>query len=116
VHWKPHQSADSSAQVQIMCCPNVFNKEGLTKELLFHMKEVEKKLMAIGWLLYTLMDEPLPPISIQWQQGTQGKGWNKREKQLLLNNLPAFGQIGCLVLTIKKKKARGHALAPSGGR
>ncbi len=104
VRWKPHQSADSSVQVQIMCCPNVFNKEGLTKELLFHMKEVEKKLMAKGWLSYTLVDEPLPPISIQWWQSTQGKGRNKREKQLLLNNLPAFGQIGCLVLTVETEE------------
>jgi hypothetical protein len=30
--------------------------------------------------LYTLMDEPLPPISIQWWQSTQGEGRNKREK------------------------------------
>ncbi len=112
VHWKPHQSADSSAQVQIMRCPNVFDKEGLTKELLFHMKEVEKKLMAKGWLLYTLMDEPLPPISIQWRQSTQGKGWNTREKRLSLNNLPAFGQIGCLVLTIKTEEGMWACLCP----
>ncbi len=112
VRWKPHQSADSSAQVQIMCCPNIFDKEGLTKELLFHMKEVEKKLMATGRLLYTLMDEPLPPISIQWRQSTQGKGRNKREKQLLLNNLPTFGQIGCLVLTIETKEGTWACLGP----
>jgi hypothetical protein len=112
VHWKPHQSADSSAQVQIMCCPNVFNKEGLTEELLFHMKEVEKKLMAKGRLSYTLMDEPLPPISIQWRQSTQGKGRNKREKQLLLNNLPAFGQIGCLVLTVEMEEGTWASLGP----
>jgi hypothetical protein len=112
VCWKPHQSADSSAQVQIMCCPNVFDKEGLTKELLFHMKAVEKKLMAKGWLSYTLMDEPLPPISIQRRQSTHGKGWNKREKQLSLNNLPAFGLIGCLVLTVKMEEGTWARLGP----
>jgi hypothetical protein len=112
VRWKPHQSADSNVQVQIMCCPNVFDKEGLTKELLFHIKEVEKKLMAKGRLLYTLMYEPLPPISIQWQQSTQGKGRNKREKQLLLNNLPTFGQIGCLVLTVETEEGTWACLGP----
>jgi hypothetical protein len=112
VRWKPHQSAGSSAQVQIMCCPNVFDKEGLTKELLFHMKEIEKKLMAKGRLSYTLMDEPLPPISIQWRQSTQGKGRNKREKQLSLNNFPAFGQIGCLVLTVEMEEGTWAHLGP----
>ena len=34
VWWKPHQSKDSSAQVQLMCCPALFDKDGITKELL----------------------------------------------------------------------------------
>ncbi len=68
--------------------------------------------MVKGRLSYTLMDEPLPPSSIQWWQSTQGKGWNKREKRLLLNNLPAFGQIGCLVLTVETEEGTWASLGP----
>ncbi len=50
VRWKPHQSADSSAQVQIFCCPSVFKREGLTKELIYNLKTVEKKLCNKGQL------------------------------------------------------------------
>jgi hypothetical protein len=44
VWWKPHLLADFGTQVQIMCCSDLFDKEGITEELLFHMKEVKKKI------------------------------------------------------------------------
>ncbi len=112
VRWNPHQLADSGAQVQIMCCPDLFDKEGITKELLFHMKEVKKKMIMKGQLPSTLIDDPLPLISISWQQSTQGKGRNKREKLLLLNNLPSFGQNGCMVLTIKTEEGTWACFGP----
>jgi ribosomal protein S21 len=35
VRWKPHQSADSGTQVQIVCCPDLFDKE-------VHLNEVKE--------------------------------------------------------------------------
>ena len=112
VRWKPHQSADSGTQVQIVCCPDLFDKEGITKELLFHMKEVEKKMITKGQLPSTLIDDFLPLISISRQQRTQGKGQNKGEKLLLLNNLPSFSQNGCMVLTIKTEEGTWVCFGP----
>jgi hypothetical protein len=60
VRWKEHQSADSNSQILIMCVPNIFNKERLKEELLFHMKAVERKMVAKGKLLASLHTEPIP--------------------------------------------------------
>ncbi len=66
VRWKEHQSVDSSSQILIMCVPNLFNKEGLKKELLFHMKAVERKMVAKGKLPASLFTEPTPLITMAW--------------------------------------------------
>jgi hypothetical protein len=74
VWWKPHQSADSSAQVQIFCCPSVFEREGLTKELTYNLNMVEKKMYNKGQLPMDLHDKPLPSMYISWTQNSQGRG------------------------------------------
>jgi hypothetical protein len=51
-----------------------------------------------------LHDEPLPAMYISWRQNSQGRGQNRRERQLSLNNLEAYGQNGCLVLSIKMEE------------
>jgi hypothetical protein len=68
VRWKPHQSADSSAQVQIFCCPSVFEREGLTEELIYNLKMVKKKLCNKGQVPMDLHDKPLPAMYISWRQ------------------------------------------------
>jgi hypothetical protein len=66
VRWKEHQSVDSSSQILIMCVPNIFDKEGLKEELLFHMKAVERKMVAKGKLPASLLTEPIPLITMAW--------------------------------------------------
>jgi hypothetical protein len=96
VQWKAHQSADSSAYIRIICCPTLINKDGLTQELVRNLKEVKLKLIRKGFVSSDFMDEPLPTFYILWRQNTQGKGRNKGEKLLSLNNLPLFIQNGCV--------------------
>ncbi len=112
VRWKPHQSADSSAQVQIFCCPSIFEREGLTKELIHNLKTVKKKLFNKGHLSIDLHDEPLPAMYILGRQNSQGRGQNRRERQLSLNNLEAYSQNGCLVLSIKMEEGTWPRFGP----
>jgi hypothetical protein len=112
VRWKPHQSANSSAQVQIFCCLSVFEREGLTKELTYNLNMVEKKICNKGQLPMDLHDEPLPAMYISWRQNSQGRGQNRRERQLSLNNLEAYGQNGCLVLSIKMEEGTWPRFGP----
>jgi len=112
VRWKPHQSAESSAQAQICCSPNVFEREGLTEELIYNMKLVEKKMCNKGQLSMDLYDEPLPAMHISWRHNSQGKGRNKRERKLSLNDLEAFGQNGCQVLSIETEEGTWSRFGP----
>jgi hypothetical protein len=64
VQWKEHQLADSSSRILIMCVPNVFNKDRLKEELLFHMKAVERKMVTKGKLPTSLLTEPIPLITL----------------------------------------------------
>jgi hypothetical protein len=80
VRWKEHQLADSSSRILIMCVPNVFDKEGLKEELLFHMKAVERKMVTKGKLLTSLLTEPIPLITLAFQQNKQGRGRNQEEQ------------------------------------
>ncbi len=112
VRWKPHQSANFSAQVQIFCCPCIFEREGLTKELIHNLKTVKKKLCNKGQLSMDLHDEPLPAMYILWRQNSQGRGRNRRERQLSLNNLEAYGQNGCLVLSIETEEGTWPHFSP----
>jgi hypothetical protein len=112
MRWKSHQSADSSAQVQIFCCPSIFKREGLTKELTYNLNMVEKKMCNKGQLPMDLHDKPLPVMYISWRQNSQGRGQNRRERQLSLNNLEAYGQNGCLVLSIEMEESTWPCFGP----
>jgi hypothetical protein len=95
-----------------MCCPNLFDKEGLTQELVHNLKEVRLKLIRKGSVSSNFMDKPLPAFNISWHQNTQGKGRNKGEKLLSWNNLPSFIQNGCVVCTIKTEEGTWAWLGP----
>jgi hypothetical protein len=60
IRWKEHQSADSSAQLLLMCCPAIFDKGGIEEEIIFHLKTMEKDLIRKGSFPSTLSTEPLP--------------------------------------------------------
>jgi hypothetical protein len=60
IRWKEHQSVDLSAQVLLMCCSAVFDKQGIEEEIVFHLKPMEKDLIRKGFLPSTLSAEPLP--------------------------------------------------------
>jgi hypothetical protein len=115
VRWKLHQSTNSSAQVQIFCCPSIFKRECLTKELIYNLKTVKKKLCNKGQLSIDHHDEPLPAMYILWRQNSQGRGQNRRERQLSLNNLEAYAKMVVWFCPSKQKEEHGHVLAPYGG-
>jgi hypothetical protein len=41
IRWKEHQSAESNAQIMIMCVPNIFDRVGLEEEVIWHLKDVK---------------------------------------------------------------------------
>ncbi len=59
-----------------------------------------------------LHDEPLPAMYILWRQNSQGRGQNRRERQFSLNNLEAYVQNGCLVLSIKTEEGTWPRFGP----
>ncbi len=81
VKWKAHQSANSSAQIQIFCCPSICENEGLTEELIYNMKMVEKKMCTKGQLPLELHDKPLPTMNISWRQNSL----HLLQRRILLN-------------------------------
>jgi hypothetical protein len=84
-----------------MCCPNLFVKEGLSKEIVCFLKEVELKMIQKGVISADLIDKPISSLLVTWCQSLQGRARNKNKKLLLLNNLPSFVQNGCPILTIE---------------
>ncbi len=92
---------DLNAQVMLMCIPSVFDWDGVEGEILWHFSEIEKSLLKKGKLPTEFVGIPLPEISVSWHQNKQGKGKNKVEESLSLNNLVGFQKNGCLVCTIE---------------
>ncbi len=90
IQFKEHQSADSSAQVLLMGVPSMFNCEELKGEIYWHFSDIEKSLLKKDALPTEYVGEPLPKIKLSWQQSKQGKGRNKAEKKLCLNDLVGF--------------------------
>jgi hypothetical protein len=95
-----------------MCFPNLFDKDGLTQELVGNLKEGKLKLIRKRSVSSDFMDKPLPTFNILWCQNTQGKGRNKGEKLLSLNNLPSFIHNGCVVCTIEMGEGTWAQLRP----
>jgi hypothetical protein len=74
IRYKEHQSADSNAQILLMCVPNVFDWEGVEGEILWHFAEIEKSLLKKGALPAEFVGKPLTEIRVLWHQNKQGKG------------------------------------------
>ncbi len=114
VWWKDHQSADLSAQVLLMNVPPVLDRAGVEGKFIWHLAEIEKGLLKKGLLPVEYVGVPLPEIKVSWRQNKQGKGKNKAEKDLTLNNLSAFQENGCLVCTVEAGEGSWPRLAPLG--
>jgi hypothetical protein len=112
IWWKEHQSADSSAQILLMCCPAIFDKHGIEEEIMYHLKTMEKDLIRKGELPSTLSMEPLPQIAVSWHQNKQGRGRSQAKQVLCLNNLEAFQQNGCMVCTVEAEEGTWGRLGP----
>ncbi len=57
-----------------MCVPNVFDREGVEGEILWHFAKIEKSLLKKGVLPAEFVGGPLPKIRVSWRQNKQGKG------------------------------------------
>jgi hypothetical protein len=112
IWWKEHQSADSSTQILLMCCPATFDKQGIEEEIVFHLKTMEKDLIRKGSLPSTLSTEPLPQITVLWRQNKQGRGRTQAEQGLCLNNLEAFQWNGCMVCMVEAEEGSWGRLGP----
>jgi hypothetical protein len=73
-----------------MCIPSVFDWDGVEREILWHFTKIEKSLLKKGKLPTGYVGAPLPMIRVSWHQNKQGKGKNKVEESLCLNNLLRF--------------------------
>jgi hypothetical protein len=112
VWWKDHQLADLSTQVLLMNIPPVLDRAGVEGEIMWHRAEIEKGLLNKGLLLAEYVGVPLPEIKVSWRQNKRGKGKNKAEKDLTLNNLSAFQENGCLVCTVEAGEGSWPCLGP----
>ncbi len=74
LHWKEHQSAESSSQVLLIYFLSVFDREGIEEEVRYRLKEIKIWLCTKGKLDTTLLTIPLPDLVITWHQNKQGKG------------------------------------------
>jgi hypothetical protein len=101
IRWKEHQLAESSSQILLVCMPNVFDKQGFEKEVWYCLEEMEISLCNKGKLDTSLLTVSLPKFVVTWHQNKQGKGQNKTEQHLSLNDLDGFKQKGCLVCTVE---------------
>jgi hypothetical protein len=112
IRWKERQSVDSNAQFLLMCCPAVFDKQGIEEGIVFHLKAIEKDLIRKGSLPSAQSTKPLPQIAVSWHQNKQGRGRNQAEQRLCLNNLEAFQRNGCLVCTVEAEEGSWERLGP----
>ena len=92
----------------LMCVPNVSNQEGIEGEIFWHFSEITKSLLKKGVLPSEFVGEPLPEIRVAWRQTKQGKGRNKAERSMSLNNLPGYCQNGCLACSVEASERAGN--------
>ncbi len=67
VHWKGHQSADSSAQVLLMNVPLVLDRGGVN-EIIWHLTKIKKGLLKRGTLPAEYVGTSLPKLRVSWRQ------------------------------------------------
>jgi hypothetical protein len=112
VHWKDHQSADSSTQVLLMNVPLVLDRGGIENEIIWHLTEIKKALLKRGTLPAEYVGTPLLKLRVSWRPNKQGKGKSKADRDLSLNKLAAFRENGCLVCTVKAAEGSWPRLGP----
>jgi hypothetical protein len=112
IKYKEHQSPDSSAQILLMNVPPVFDKNDVEGKIIWHLAEIEKSLLKKGVLSTESIGTCLPVIKVVWRQNKQGKGKNKAEKDLSLNNLVQYQENGCLVCTVEAAEGSWGRLGP----
>ncbi len=66
VWWKEHQLAESRSQIMLVCMPLVYGHDGFHEEVMFQLKEAEKRLIFHKKLPQELADVPLPKIVVTW--------------------------------------------------
>ncbi len=93
-------------------CSACSGKGGIEGEIIWHLAEIEKCLLKKGLLPVEYVGVPLSEIKVSWRQNKQGKGKNKVEKDLTLNNLAAFQENGCLVCTVEAREGSWPHLGP----
>jgi hypothetical protein len=64
VHWKEHQSAESSAQVLLMNVPMVLECSRVKGKIIWHLKEINKGLMKKGALPTEYISVLFPNIKV----------------------------------------------------
>jgi hypothetical protein len=101
VQWKDHRLPDSSAHVLLTNVPSVLDRAGVESEIMWHLAEIEKRVLKKGHLPMECIGVPLPNINVLWRQNKQGKCKNKAKKDLSLHKLAAFQENGCLVCTVE---------------
>jgi hypothetical protein len=60
VHWKDHQSADTSAQVLLMNVPPVLDRGGVKNKIIWHLTKIEKGFLKKGLSLRSMKELPSP--------------------------------------------------------
>ena len=101
ISMKHHQSAESMTQIQIIGVPRVFDSHGTADQILHYLKEIEKKMCLKGKADLDLIDEPLPAIVVTWKHQKKGKNKTSMDKKLSLNNISAYRDNGCFILSIE---------------
>jgi hypothetical protein len=100
VHWKDHQSADSSAQVLLMNVLPVLDRGGVKNKIIWHLTKIKKGFLKKGTLPAEYVGTPLPELRVSLRQNKQGKGKSKAERDLSLNKLVGFWENGCLICMV----------------
>jgi hypothetical protein len=67
IWWKDHQSAESSAQVLLMCVPPQLERGGVESKILWHLAEIERGLLKQGTLPTEYIGVSLPEIKVSWR-------------------------------------------------
>lgn len=110
--WKRHQSAESSSQIIIPAVPRDHCPHGIKEQLLWHLKDIEVKLITKGKVDHNLIDTPLAQFEIDFKNTKKGRSRNSHEAKLSLNNLQEFRKNGCYILTIEGSPEDWPRMAP----
>ena len=83
----------------MMNVPSVFDKEGGKGEIVWHLMEIEKRVLKKGTLPMEYVGIPIPKIKVSWRQNKQGKGRSKVKR---------FKRMDVWCLQSRRQTACGH--------